>query len=444
MLQRLLTSFLILSLVFSGGCSLISKSVMGEKEAQPAPSAKKKKYPYKKKVEIPPELKNIQLPPQGKYAGDRYDWVKVKKELDKIPKNADEKTILKKLYTLAAEDYTPYIHYFNTFNTSIIQVEKGPGGLKMKLPEEKKVNIVILVDSSGSMAGKVSGGVKMDLAKQAVKQFAAQMPEGANVSLMVYGHKGTNSKKDKAMSCKSIEEVYPLGAYQEGSFNNALNTFKPSGWTPLSAAIEQAKQKLASHSKAENILYIVSDGVETCGGDPVEAARQLHQSNMKAVVNIIGLDVDDAGQQSLQSVADAGGGEYSSVDSEVSLDEYFAEERNRLYNAWSRWANEHYDKASKVSNKKYEDLQRISNEMYERTEHEAQRFYKMTEYLENERNFEFDLLSSVRDTFWDREKVINNYNFDTTDRLQDIVLNKADKIQDDVLDKADKEQDKLY
>ncbi|SEN58785.1 vWA domain-containing protein [Lihuaxuella thermophila] len=206
-----------------------------------------------------------------------------------------------------------------------------------------------------------------------------------------------------------------------------------------------AKQKLANQDKAENIVYVVSDGVETCGGDPVQAAKELHESNMKAVVNIIGFDLDDAGQKALQAVADAGGGEYSSVDSEVDLDRYFEEERSRLYKAWSHWANEHYDKAGDVANKKYEDLQRKSHEMYQITDREEKRFYHMSEYLEKERGFEFELLyNHVNQKFSKRADYINDYNFYKRDKLQEAVLDNKNKIQDEVLDKADEEKDKLY
>lgn len=207
-------------------------------------------------------------------------------------------------------------------------MEEGPEGRGIKkLPEEKKVNVMILLDASGSMAEKVPGGVKMDLAKKAVKEFASQMPEGADVSLVAYGHKGSNSKKDQSVSCRGIEEVYSLGSYEENRFNQALEGFQPTGWTPLAASMEQAKAKLGSHAGAENIVYVVSDGVETCGGDPVGVDRQLHQSNMKAVVNIIGFDVNNAGQEALKAVADAGGGDFNSVDSQADLDQYFAREK---------------------------------------------------------------------------------------------------------------------
>ena len=74
--------------------------------------------------------------------------------------------------------------------------------------------------------------MKMNLAKAAVERFASSLPENAKVSLWVYGHKGSNSKKDKQVSCKSTEEVYPLGTYQEEKFSQSLDQFQATGWTP--------------------------------------------------------------------------------------------------------------------------------------------------------------------------------------------------------------------
>ncbi len=434
-MRKLLVFFMVVGIILVSGCSSSPKAQQPEK----------KESKYQEEVKIPEALEDVEFPPPGKYAGDKYDWAKVKKELDQIPTSADGPTILKKFYELVAEDYTPYFKYFETFDTSIIDVKSGPGELKnLKLPEQKSVNIMILVDSSGSMAGKVSGGMKMDLAKNAVKEFANQMPKEANVSLVAYGHKGSNQSKDKAVSCKSIEDAFPLGTFDESKFNQALNKFQPVGYTPLADSLKYAQKKLSNQKNAENIVYVVSDGIETCGGDPVKAAKDLNSSDIKAVVNIIGFDLDDAGQKQLKAVADAGNGKYSSVDSKVDLDEYFEKERSRLYNDWSTWANEHYDKASDVANKKYDELQRKSNDFLDLIQQEENRIIHMSNYLDQERGFEFDLIYSVEKKVWERAGYIKDYNFYIVDKLQEIVLDEANKIQDEVLDKANKEQDKLY
>lgn len=181
---------------------------------------------------------------------------------------------------------------------------------------------MLLLDSSGSMAANVSDGQKMDLAKSALENFASNLPKQSKVTLRVFGHKGTGGQSDKGKSCQSTETFYSLSNYDKKQFDEALSKFQPSGWTPLALGIKKTKQDLENTSgskKAENLVFIVSDGIETCGGDPITAAKSLHKSNIEAVVNIIGFDVSDKGQQQLKSVANTGGGDYKTVKTKEEL-----------------------------------------------------------------------------------------------------------------------------
>lgn len=87
------------------------------------------------------------------------------------------------------------------------------------------------------------------------------MPQQANVALRVYGHKGSNQNKDKAVTCNSSEIVYPLNAYSSNFFEQSLNRFQPTGWTPLALAIRSAQQDLGNQSNAENIIFVIYDGM---------------------------------------------------------------------------------------------------------------------------------------------------------------------------------------
>lgn len=256
----------------------------------------------------------------GKFAGNRYDEAKVQEELKKWPKNMTADEVYDRLVWLLAEDYKPVLkeaeEYKPSFSLSKLgdfdpnQQDTG----NQQQEKEKRKNIVILIDSSGSMAGRVNGNTKMEEAKKAVKEFAKSLEGDVRIAIRAYGHKGTNQEKDKELSCASTEELYPLSAYQEERFTKVVDSLKPSGWTPLAAAIKGAGEDLASaHPEDENIVYVVSDGIESCGGDPVEEAKALHQSQIKAVVNIIGFDLDEKSRKALEQVAKAGGGEFTNV-----------------------------------------------------------------------------------------------------------------------------------
>src|SRR5699024_2021797 len=109
----------------------------------------------------------------------------------------------------------------------------------------------------------------MDLAKDAVQSFAADLPNETNVMLQAYGHEGDNTNDGKEESCAAIENVYPLSPMEEDEFDEALTSFDATGWTPLADAIAQASDDLQEEAdeNADHFIYVISDGIETCDGD---------------------------------------------------------------------------------------------------------------------------------------------------------------------------------
>ena len=53
--------------------------------------------------------------------------------------------------------------------------------------QAQATNVLIVLDSSGSMAGKVGGQAKSDLAEKVVTDLIENMPADMNVGLLVYG-----------------------------------------------------------------------------------------------------------------------------------------------------------------------------------------------------------------------------------------------------------------
>lgn len=174
--------------------------------------------------------------------------------------------------------------------------------------------VVLAIDASGSMAARVGGQTKMQAAKDAASAFLADVPAGVPVGLVAFGHRGSNREEDKAASCAAVESVYALGTNDRARIDAALRTFNATGWTPLAAAIEQAGRALGpTQDDTPRAVYVVSDGEDTCGGDPVAAARTLHAGGVNAIVNIIGFDLAPADRAQLKAVADAGGGTFVEV-----------------------------------------------------------------------------------------------------------------------------------
>jgi Ca-activated chloride channel homolog len=187
----------------------------------------------------------------------------------------------------------------------------------------KQLNILIALDASGSMNDVVVGGKKIDVAREAITRFLGALPKESKVGLVVFGHKGSNREKDKTVSCAGVETVYKVGALDQAQFRRAVESFQPTGYTPIAGALEHSGNILSASEGERNLVYLVTDGTETCGGDPVAAARALHGSNVKAVINVIGFNVGNAEQRQLKAVAMAGEGAFYTANNADELNKVF-------------------------------------------------------------------------------------------------------------------------
>jgi Ca-activated chloride channel homolog len=273
--------------------------------------------------------------------------------IEEIKKNSEVEKHFSKLPVLPEDASASEVKQYFTYIYSLFKPDypdprkiavnydrAAPDGSDPISPELQKdtYNVEIVLDSSGSMAETIGGKTRMELAKEAISEFLASLPKEANVGLRVYGHKGTGSEKDKEMSCSANDLIYEMKPFEQSELGNALDSFKPAGWTPLTKAIELANADLSAFegNNNRNILFIVSDGIETCGGDPVEAAEKLKLSNVKPIVNIIGFDVDNEGQKQLKAVAEAAGGTYTDVKNQDELRKQFEQNREEALK-WYHW-----------------------------------------------------------------------------------------------------------
>ncbi|MFC3884375.1 VWA domain-containing protein [Bacillus songklensis] len=354
--------------------------------------------------------------PIGEMAGKQFkaSEEEFKSKLDEfpaLPEKANKEQVeaaYNKLVQLYKQDYpTPpqYVEQGSTEGSSSQQTQQKQTQLSY--------NVEIILDASGSMAGKVSGKTKMELAKEAIRDFASSLPQGTKVGLRVYGHKGSNEDKDKALSCQSSELVYSVSTYNEQQLQSALASFQPTGWTPVAKSLEEAGKDLGEFQgeQNKNIIYLVSDGIETCGGNPVEAAKQLRESGIAPVVNVIGFDVDDEGQKQLQKVASASGGTYASVANQDELTKEF-EKAKEDASDWYEWARKERDKAFNVKMTNYDSINEYRLTSKDLAYEERMNYNQSLDYLFEMKKITWDQKVALLDFYEPYFNVIEETTYD--------------------------------
>lgn len=245
---------------------------------------------------------------------------------------ADCEATYQKLLSRFGKDYSPC----DKPEITLADTCQKPTSLADQEDLKQNVNIQLILDSSGSMIKMVSGGKKIDVAKQALTEFINTLPEKAKVSLRVYGHVGSNDEKDKEKSCASSDLIYSFQTIDKEKFKTVINSFQPTGWTAIANSLLKAKEDFAQFDSKtnSNIIYLVTDGIETCDENPVVAAKALYESDIQTIVNVVGFDVDSKASQQLMEIAQNGGGKYYEARNAEELRKIFREDFN-----WLEWTS---------------------------------------------------------------------------------------------------------
>lgn len=177
--------------------------------------------------------------------------------------------------------------------------------------------IEIILDVSGSMRSSLGAEMKIDAAKSAIRETVSGIPDGSVVALRYYGHRVPQEQKDA--SCRDSELVVQFQAIDKPRFLTALDRAVPRGQTPIAYSLQQAAQDFGGASDEERALILVSDGIETCGGDPLATVRELAAKGFKVRVHTVGFDVDAAARAQLSAISSATGGEYFDARSASAL-----------------------------------------------------------------------------------------------------------------------------
>lgn len=183
---------------------------------------------------------------------------------------------------------------------------------------ENERSIVLVLDASGSMNAHLPDGTaRIDAAKAAVAELIDKVAPGTRLALRVYGHQSPTQKKD----CKDSALVVGFDTVERNraAIVDSTRGIRAQGYTPINHVLTLAAQDVAKEESPERIVVLVSDGKETCEGDPCVTAKALAAADARLVVHTIGFGVDAAARRQLQCIAGMARGSYSDAGTSKEL-----------------------------------------------------------------------------------------------------------------------------
>lgn len=268
------------------------------------------------------------------------------------------------MYYLIAEDYRdPQL----IFDEMALQSFGKPmiNGKLIELKEQ--LNVLIILDASGSMNNSIHGEKMMSIAQRELNKLINTLPENVNIGLRIYGGKdGEENGK-----CAKTKLYHPISSGNRTEIKSTIDNVIPGGWTPIAESLKQATQDFADYSNEgnTNFIYLISDGVETCDGDSIKEVQNLRASNIEPVVNVIGFNVDVNGQEELKSIAEQGQGKYFHVSNEQAFSDSMKNIED-IVKAWEKRNFEAIDDALSARGKLDNAIYELTREWQRKSEDE--------------------------------------------------------------------------
>ena len=167
-------------------------------------------------------------------------------------------------------------------------------------------NLEIILDLSGSMKLPLGKSTRIATARQVLRDVVSKIPDEVNVGLRLYGHRYGSRQKE---TCTDSELVVPIQKLDRKKILAVVDSTQPRGETPLVYSVLQTAADLKAVGGGTVIL--ITDGEESCHGDPAAAARELKASGVDVTLQILGFTLSGKQvQQELSRFAQAGGGRY--------------------------------------------------------------------------------------------------------------------------------------
>jgi Ca-activated chloride channel homolog len=142
---------------------------------------------------------------------------------------------------------------------------------------------MLVFDASGSMSGNQVLGIpnsrpRIDEARSALAKVLPSATKFRRVGLITYGPGQENQ-------CNVDLDLEPAPNAAR-KIMRVISSLVPAGKTPLTKAVEQAAEVLNYRSKP-GVIVLLTDGEETCGGQPCDIGERLHDAAHRLTVHII-------------------------------------------------------------------------------------------------------------------------------------------------------------
>lgn len=161
--------------------------------------------------------------------------------------------------------------------------------------------VMIVLDGSGSMWGKLGDGAetKLALSQSTLTEVLAAPNPKLKLGFSSFGHR-------RAGNCSDAQVIVPPAAGTAPEIVARIAKHNPRGKGPLSLALR--KTAAAVSPDVPSTVVMIHDGYDNCRQDPCKVADEIAASHPKMTIHTIGLDLPESAGTAMSCLARKTGG----------------------------------------------------------------------------------------------------------------------------------------
>ncbi len=165
--------------------------------------------------------------------------------------------------------------------------------------ERPKTRILFMLDASGSMLAKWENNDRMSVAKDLLAHLVDSLEryDNVEVGLRVYGHQFGRERND----CKDTRLEVPFSRNSPSEIKKKLTEIVPRGNTPITYSLQLAAGDFPEEN-TRNVIILITDGLESCGGDPCAMSLELQKKRIFLRPFVIGIGINPEYEKQLNCI----------------------------------------------------------------------------------------------------------------------------------------------
>ena len=172
---------------------------------------------------------------------------------------------------------------------------------------------MVVLDLSGSMSRtSASGATRIGMARTALDEALASLPQDLEIGLTAFGHRQVGS-------CTDIEVLTEPRTGAGRAIAQLVRSARPRGETPIGGALEAAAQAVG-YTENKATLVLVTDGVtDACTVEFCQTVEALEGAAADLTIHVLGLGLSEEARERFACISQGTGGRYFSADQGAEL-----------------------------------------------------------------------------------------------------------------------------